>query len=89
MEELIDKTINGDSNAYLTLINLILSDLYKIARTRLNNVEDVNDAIGETILKSYKHLHKLKHKKYFKTWIIKILINECNNIDIIKNISKY
>ena len=80
MKELIDRAINGDSNAYINLINLILSDLFKIARARLDNIEDVNDAIGEIILKSYKYLHKLKHKEYFKTWIIKILINECNNI---------
>lgn len=25
-------------------------------------------------------MHKLKHKEYFKTWIIEILKNECNKI---------
>ena len=63
---------------------------------RLDNVEDINDAINETILKSYKNLKKLEHKEYFKTWIIKILINECNiiyndnskQLDIAKKIAK-
>lgn len=63
---------------------------------RLDNIEDINDAINETILKSYKNLKKLEHKEYFKTWIIKILINECNiiyndnskQLDIAKKIAK-
>lgn len=28
----------------------------------------------------YQNLKQLKENKYFKTWIIKILINECNKI---------
>ncbi len=80
MEELIEKAIHGDKDAYVNLINSIKSDLYRVAQARLNNIDDINDAIHETILKSFKHLKHLKNKSYFKTWIIKILINECNNI---------
>lgn len=80
MNELIDKALNGNKEAYVSAINEILSDLFKIANARLDNIEDINDAINETILKSYKNLKKLEHKEYFKTWIIKILINECNII---------
>ena len=67
MEDLVEKSIHGNKNAYTELM-------------RLDNIEDVNDAINETILKSYKNLKKLKNVAYFKTWITKILINECNNI---------
>ncbi len=80
MEELINEAKKGNENAYVTLINEISSDLYKVARARLENTEDINDAINETILKSYKNLNKLKHNEFFKTWITKILINECNLI---------
>ena len=52
----------------------------KISRTRLRNEEDIKEAVQETIVKSYCSLKKLKNSKYFKTWIIKILINECNDI---------
>ena len=80
MNELLDEAIKGNIDAYAKLIDLILADLYKVASTKLYNIEDVNDAIHETILKSFKNLKKLREKKYFKTWITKILINECNNI---------
>lgn len=80
MEKLVEKAKLGDSDAYSELINSIKIDLYKIAQTRLNNIEDINDAIHETILNAFKNLKKLKNNQYFKTWIIKILINECNKI---------
>jgi len=78
--EYIEKAINGDENAFSILIHSIELEMYKIARVKLNNEDDVYDAMQETIILIYKNLGKLKHKEYFKTWSTKILINECNKI---------
>ncbi|MDY2987896.1 MAG: sigma-70 family RNA polymerase sigma factor [Peptoniphilus sp.] len=51
--------------------------LYKIAFTYLRNRDDSMDCVQETLLKGLKNYHKLKNKKYFDTWIIRILINTC------------
>ena len=80
MEELIKKAKNGEKNAFLNLMLLYEKDLYKIAKLRLKNYDDICDAVQETILIAYKSIKKLKHPQYFKTWIIKILINETNHI---------
>lgn len=80
MNELISKAKNGNKEAFTELIIGIEDDLYKIARIRLSNKEDILDAIQETMLSAYKSIHKLKKDKYFKTWVIKILINKCNDI---------
>lgn len=80
MENLIEETLSGNNNAYAELIDLIKFDLYNVAKNRLYNPDDIDDAIQETIIKSYINLSKLENKKYFKTWITRILINECNNI---------
>lgn len=80
MENLIEETLSGNDNAYAELIDLIKFDLYNVAKSRLYNQDDIDDAIQETIIKSYNNLSKLENKKYFKTWITRILINECNNI---------
>ena len=80
MEELIKQAIDGNEEAYISLIKSMQSDLFRIASTRLSNIDDINDAIQETIIISYKELKKLKHIEYFKTCLIKILINECNLI---------
>lgn len=78
MEELVAKAKEKDENAFSELIKAIEKELYLIARTKLNNNEDIGDAIQETILKGYKNIKKLKNNSAFKTWMIKILINECN-----------
>ena len=80
MEELIKRALQGDKNSYINLITSIQTDMYRTATARLHDLDDINDAIQETILKSYKQLHSLKDFSYFKTWIIRILINECNQI---------
>lgn len=80
MEELINEAKNGDEEAFSDLMMSISDDLYKIARIRINNEEDLNDAIQETMIAVFKSLHKLNDYKKFKFWVIKILVNKCNRI---------
>lgn len=80
MDTLIIKAINGDKDAFTNIILDMQNELYAISRTRLNQEEDINDAIQETILKAFKNIHKLKNPCFFKTWLIRILINNCNSI---------
>lgn len=85
MEELILKAKNGDKTAFTELMLQIKDELYKIAKIRLKNDDDVFDVIQETMVLAYKSLKKLKYDYYFKTWIIKILINECNKFYRVKS----
>lgn len=80
MEELVEKSKKGDNQAFSELIISMENELYKIARTRLRNEEDIKEAVQETIIKTYSSLKKLRNSKFFKTWIIRILINECNSV---------
>ena len=80
MELLIRKAQNGDKEAFISIINEHLQMMYKVAKTRLSSEEDIGDAIQETILAAYKSICVLKNTSYFKTWLIKILINKCNDI---------
>lgn len=80
MEELVLKAQTGDETSFSELISVIQNDLYQIAKARLNNHEDVNDVLQQTVIYAYKNIKQLHEPKYFKTWIIKILINECNKI---------
>lgn len=56
------------------------TDLYRIAKSRLKNDDDTFDAIQTTIEKAYKNIKKLKNDSSFRSWIITILVNECNQI---------
>ena len=48
--------------------------------SRLKDEDNVQDAIQNTILNAYLNIEKLRNTKYFKSWITRILINECNRI---------
>ncbi len=85
MHELIEKACNGDGDAFAESILLLQSSLYRVARSYLNSEEDIADALQETILKAWKSVAGLKQPEYFKTWLIRILINESIRIRRRKN----
>ena len=80
MEELVKRAKNKDEEAFDELFLKIKEEMYLIAKARLHSDDDIADAIQETILLCFKNIQKLKDDKFFKTWVIKILINECNKI---------
>lgn len=57
-------------------INTCFRQLYAIAKIHLNNSEDVNDVVQDTLLLAFKNYNSLRKKEYFKTWITKILLNQ-------------
>ena len=54
--------------------------MYHVAKTLLYRDADCADAIQETIVKAFSKLHTLKSDAYAKTWLTRILINECYTI---------
>ncbi|OZQ70609.1 RNA polymerase [Paenibacillus sp. VTT E-133280] len=76
----IKKAQKGDHEAFTRLFRQLESQLYRLAKTILLKDEDCADALQETTLKVYKGLTNLKQPKFFKTWVIRILINECNQL---------
>lgn len=55
MEELIKKIQTGNELAFKKLTQNIENDLYRIAKTRLIDDDDINDAIQNTMLITYKN----------------------------------
>lgn len=80
MEQLVRKAIKGDGEAFATLIENNMQSLYKIAWIYLKNDADVADAVQDTILACFEKIHTLQNPKYFKTWMIRILINKSTDI---------
>ena len=63
MEELILESINGNDEAYTKLTQSIQNELYRVAQARLDNIDDINDAIQETMIIAYKSLKSLENTK--------------------------
>ena len=78
MDELVEKAKKGDAEAYTQLMLSIRNDLYKICKTRIISDDEIEDIIQETMIKTFNQLKKLRDVSKFKSWIISILINNCN-----------
>lgn len=81
IEKLIEKSSpkpNIDKETYSKLVVSIYDDLLKTAKYKLGDEEDAKDVLQDTIMIAYLNFGKLRNEKYFKTWITKILINQCN-----------
>lgn len=80
MTGLVRKAQAGDKEAFVDLIESCKQGMYKIAIAMLRNDADAADAIQDTVLRSYENLQSLKKPKFFKTWLTRILINQCKRI---------
>ena len=54
--------------------------LYRVTKSILHNDDDCADAIQNAILKAWQKRYTLRKKDYFKTWLTRIVINECYQI---------
>lgn len=69
-----------DKDEFLRLTLESEPTLFHVSLSILHNEQDCADAVQEAILKAYENRHKLNETKYFKTWIVRIVINECYSI---------
>jgi len=76
--QLVELAKKGDKPAFDEVIRLCVPDLFRIAMSILKNKDDADDAVCETVVKAYENIQTLKDCEFFKTWIIRILINQAN-----------
>ena len=69
-----------DKQRFATMVIEREKTLYRVARSILHDLADQQDAVQEAIAKAWAKQHTLREEKYFSSWLVRILINECNNI---------
>lgn len=62
---------------YAKRVEEIKHSLYRVAYGYMNEEAAAMDALDEAIYKGYLHRKKMKQQEYFKTWMTRIVINEC------------
>lgn len=77
---IVDKAISGDKQAFAELINEHKIVLYKMGKSILRDDNDIADAMQETIYSAYKGISDLKNAEMFKPWLLRIMVNKCNDI---------
>ena len=83
---IIEKIINGDTNAYSVLVDRYKDLVYTLALRMVKNREEAEEVSQDTFIKVYKSLDKFKGDSKFSTWIYKVAYNTC--LDRIKKYKK-
>lgn len=86
MLDLISKAQKGNDQAFLALFQKYEQDLYRMAFVYVKNSNDALDVVQETAYRAFKTVNHVTEPKYFKTWLIKIVIN-CS-IDLLRKKKK-
>lgn len=79
-EKLIEKAVRKDPDAFCSLLQLYARDMYRVALAILMNDEDVADALQDVALTCWDKIGTLRKPEYFKTWLIRIVINKSREI---------
>jgi RNA polymerase sigma factor (sigma-70 family) len=75
--ELINRVRNGERELFEVLIRRNNPYLYKVGMSYGYKHEDVEDLMQETFIAAYLNLEKFESRSSFKTWITRIMLNQC------------
>lgn len=78
--EKVRKAKQGNVDEIGNLIMENMQTLYRVAFSILRNEEEIYDAISNTTVIVFEKIKTLKKEEFFKTWLTRILINECYKI---------
>ena len=84
---LVKRAQREDVGAFVELMEKYKTALYKVAKSYLGREDDIADVMQDTVLAAYEHIKELKNASYFKTWLTRILINQCK--DFLRQQKKY
>lgn len=73
----MNKHIIKNDEALAVYLKSISSDMLRVAYSYFPDDSTVDEVISETIYRVYKYRKKVKNSEFLKSWIIRILINEC------------
>lgn len=68
------------NSEFIRRLDQLRPTLYRICCMQLFCAADREDAIQEAIFKAWRKRDSLREARYFNTWFIRILLNECHNL---------
>ena len=75
--DVISKVLNGEKAMYEIIVRRYNPYLYKIGRSYNYSHDDTQDLMQDTYIDAYKSLDKYEGLSNFKTWISRIMLNNC------------
>lgn len=78
---LIEQILAGNKALFEIIIRRYDRYLYKIGRSYRYSHEDTEDLMQEAFVNAYLHLQKFEHRASFKTWVSRIMLNGCYQLN--------
>lgn len=68
------------SDEFANRITALTPTMYRVCVTQLSSHTDREDAVQEALAKAWDKRKSLRDESFFETWLIRILLNECHNL---------
>lgn len=75
--EIINRILQGEKPLYEIIVRRFNPFLYKIGRSYNYNHHDTQDLMQDTYIDAFKSLSQFEQRSSFKTWLIRIMLNNC------------
>ena len=78
-EELVAKSIGGDSDSFNELMLRWERPIYALAYRTIGREEDARDVCQETFLRAFRALPRFRGEAKFSSWLYRIALNLCRD----------
>jgi RNA polymerase sigma-70 factor (ECF subfamily) len=75
--DLIAAVVDGDLDAFATLVRRYRDLCFRYAVRALGNRDDAEDALQEAFVRSFRGLATCRDRDRFGAWLYRIVVNEC------------
>ena len=75
--EIVNRILGGEKALYEIIVRQFNPYLYKTGRSYGYGHDDTLDLMQETFIDGYRNLGQFEGRSGFKTWIIRIMMNNC------------
>jgi RNA polymerase sigma-70 factor, ECF subfamily len=72
--------MEGDHDAFAQLVDDVIDRLHGVARLIVNDADDAQDAVQETLVRVWRELPRLRDSERFDAWARRLLINACHDV---------
>ena len=69
----------GDPTAFARLVAVHEAMVFNLAGRLLGDIEEARDVAQEVFLQVYRRLGRFEGRSSLKTWIYRIVVNQCHN----------
>ena len=76
---LVEQCLRGDPHAFARLVALHEGMVFNLAARLLGDPEEARDVAQEVFLQVYRTLGRFEGRSTVKTWIYRIVVNQCRN----------